>query len=90
MEFLLDGDASSRLVASMTGCVLCERSAVTLGRSREHGIVNSGAVTAHVDGVHHGQGTAYSEGETEKKSDGGCPVKGHNGEFIVTGFTVVG
>lgn len=40
-----------------------------LGRGRELGVFDGGAVPTHVDGVHDGQSAAYAKDESEEDTD---------------------
>ena len=45
----------------------------------EDGVFDGGAVSAHVDGVHDGEGAAYAEAETEEEADGCGGGEAHGG-----------
>jgi Peptidase family M20/M25/M40 len=65
--------------------------AVAVGWGGKLRVADGGAVASHVDGVHHGEGAAYTEAKAEKETDDGGPVKVHYGlKFILYGFNASG
>lgn len=48
------------------------------GRDGEGGVLDGGAVTSGVDGVHDGESATDAEGEAEEEADHAPPVEGHS------------
>jgi hypothetical protein len=65
-------------VGFFEGKKLLERAAVAFGWGRELRVADGRAVATHVDGVHDGEGAAYSKEEAEEETDGGGPVNAHD------------
>jgi len=74
-----------RRAAELTEC-----GAIALGLIRQVGVANSGAVAAHVDGVHDREGAADAEGEAEKEADHCRPGEAHAGLSLQPARRAVG